>query len=104
MDREQVRLGMWLLNNNPNLANDLGVSLRAARSNDNSGSYNPMSRIMTLFKERGQETLIAHEILHHAERMMPEDIQAGIRAEWVMASGQCSSVSALTLLLTRRRD
>jgi len=83
MNREQVRLGMWLLNNNPNLANDLGISLRAARSNDASGNYNPMSRIMTLFKGRGQDTLIAHEILHHAERMMPEDIQAGIRAEWL---------------------
>lgn len=83
MGREQVRLGMWLLNNNPNLANDLGLSLKTAKADDASGNYNPMSRIMTLFKERGQDTLIAHEILHHAERMMPREVQDGIRAEWL---------------------
>ena len=83
MNREQVRLGMWLLNSNPNLANDLGISLRATKSDAASGNYNPMSRIMSLFKGRGQDTLIAHEILHHSERMMPREVQDGIRAEWL---------------------
>lgn len=82
---EGRRLAEWLLDKNPNLANDLGISFRQAGSTGvagEAGGYSPLSRIVTIIKGRANDETAAHEILHHAERMMPEDVQAAINAAW----------------------
>lgn len=79
---EQHALVKWLLDQNPALANDLALSFRSG-GGDAAGSYNPAMRLATFFKGRGDPMTTAHEILHHAERMMPQDIRLGVRQEWI---------------------
>lgn len=88
LDNETVELALWLLDRNPALADDLAVSIRKAGENHDGstvGTYNPVSRTMRLFKGLISEDTAAHELLHHTERMMPEDMQAAIRREWAAA-------------------
>jgi len=74
----------WFLRKNPSLADDLGISIKAQGENVGvSGTYADLSRIITLFKGSGNPTTAVHEILHHTERMMPEDIQSAIRESWL---------------------
>lgn len=82
---EGRRLAEWLLDKNPNLANDLGVSFSKTSTSGTAGAaggYNPIERIVTIIKGRSNDETAAHEILHHSERMMPEEVQAGIQAAW----------------------
>ncbi|MEY4373511.1 MAG: Erwinia phage PEp14, partial [Actinomycetota bacterium] len=46
------------------------------------GEYSPAGRIITLFKEGGNELTAVHEVLHHTERMLPDALQAAVRKEW----------------------
>jgi hypothetical protein len=72
----------WFMGQNPDLVNDLGISVRAPKEGGVGGFYSQLSRIMTLIKGgQGNETIV-HEILHHLERMMPADIQNAIRKAW----------------------
>ena len=82
---EAVRLATWLIDKNPAVVNDLGISLRGSSSSGvagEAGSYNPVTRIVTLIRSRARDETVAHEILHHAERMMPDDVRAGIVKAW----------------------
>lgn len=82
---EGHRLAAWLLDKNPALAEDMALSFRKAGGDDKggmAGGYNPVERIVTIIKGRSNDETAAHEILHHAERMMPDDVQAGINAAW----------------------
>ena len=82
---EGHRLATWLLDKNPALAEDLALSFRKAGGDDKggqAGGYSPLERIVTIIKGRSNDETAPHEILHHAERMMPEDVQAGIQAAW----------------------
>ena len=82
---EGRRLAEWLLDKNPSLANDLGISFKQAGTRGvagEAGGYSTLGRIITIIKGRANDETAAHEILHHAERMMPEDVQAGINAAW----------------------
>lgn len=82
----QVEMARFLLRENPNLAEGLGISIRGAKEQEDIGGiYNPFNRVMTLIKDRGNESVAVHEILHHAERMMPKDVQEGIKVEWSKA-------------------
>ena len=74
----------WFLRKNPDLVDDLGISIKAPGENVGvSGTYADLSRIITLFKGSGNPTTAVHEILHHTERMMPQDIQDAIRESWL---------------------
>ena len=76
-----VDLAVWFLNKNPSLANDLAISVRKPGENTPSGFYDSMQRLMRVFKGSGDLTAI-HEMMHHMERMMPENVQDAIRGEW----------------------
>lgn len=82
LDRRQVSLALWLLRQNPAIADDLAISIKSKFTEGTAGQYNPFSRIVTLVTGRGDETTAAHEILHHAERLMPPSVQQGIRDAW----------------------
>lgn len=81
---EQTNLALWLLDRAPQVANDLGISIRQQPQNDqgSAGFYNPAARIATLFSDQANPNTGAHEILHHTERMMPAPVRAGIRKAW----------------------
>ncbi len=80
---EQVGLAKWLLEKNPAIGEDLAISLRTSKADGVGGMYNPIGRLAVLFKNGGDELTAAHEILHHTERMMPDDVQREIRKAWL---------------------
>lgn len=80
-----VDFALWLLDKNPNLANGLAISLPAGGANNPSGSYKSLLRLMTLYKNNTNTGTAVHEIMHHAERMMPREMQKGIVGEWQRA-------------------
>ena len=77
----------WFINKNPKLVEDLGISIRSsersAAGNMAAGYYNELGKIMTLINGTDSSTTSVHEILHHLEKMMPEDIQQAIRKAWL---------------------
>jgi len=79
---EGAQLATWFLSKNPNLANDLAISIQKPGDNTPSGNYLPSNRLVTLFKESPEDETAVHEILHHTERMMPQNVQIGIRKAW----------------------
>jgi hypothetical protein len=80
---EAVDLAEWFIGQNPDLVDDLGISIKAKGPSGAGGFYNPLARVITLIKERGSDLTTVHEILHHLERMMPAKIQAAIRKAWL---------------------
>lgn len=83
LDQEAVDFATWFIGKNPNVADDIAISIKKAGENTPSATYNSMSRLVTLFKDSGNSESAVHEILHHAERMMPEKVQIGIRKLWL---------------------
>lgn len=82
---EAADLAEWFIQRNPALVDDLGISVRQGTDRVTAGSYNPTARIMTLIKETGSTATGVHEIMHHLERMLPGDVQTGIRTSWLKA-------------------
>jgi hypothetical protein len=83
LDPESADFMIWALNANPNLADGLAISLRKSGPGSPAGEYDPITRVMTLFKYAASDTTPVHELLHHTERMMPADIQDAIRTTWL---------------------
>jgi len=81
--RYEADFAQWLLEQNPQLANDLGYSISGKEGGNARGEYSPFERIMYLFSANldGGGTAV-HEILHHTEAMMPREVQAAILREW----------------------
>jgi hypothetical protein len=73
----------WVIQQNPKLLDNLTLELAPSKEGESrSGKYNMLQRVATLFRGRAVDTTAVHELLHHMERMMPEDVQAAIRDEW----------------------
>jgi hypothetical protein len=83
LDQQAVDFATWFIGKNPNVADDIAISIKKAGENTPSATYNSMSRLITLFKDSGNSESAVHEILHHSERMMPEKVQIGIRKLWL---------------------
>jgi hypothetical protein len=77
---EIIDFTLWLIDKNPALANDLGLSIRNSTRADgnNDGNYSPGERLITIFRDARNIDTGVHELLHHTERMLPDAIQAGI--------------------------
>jgi hypothetical protein len=76
----------WLIDQNPAIAEDLAISIRRAPEGSSAAAnYSPAARLVSIFKGASDGDSTNHEILHHTERMMPEEVQAGIFAEWQKA-------------------
>jgi hypothetical protein len=80
---EAANLVRWLLEQNPAIADELALSLRLGGTDSPAGQYVPASRIATIFTSRANDGTAAHEVLHHAERLMPDNVRGGIRAAWM---------------------
>lgn len=85
LDKEGGALALWALDKNPNLARGLRVEVGTPTNAQAKGSYNSASQIVKLFKGQTNPQTVIHEILHHAERLMPEQVQQGIRRAWERA-------------------
>ena len=84
VSEELVAFTTWLLDQNPALAADLGLSIREGGENAPAGLYNPAGRIISLFAGANNGTAV-HEILHHSERMMPQAVRDGIQKAYTTA-------------------
>lgn len=81
--KEEADLTQWLLENNPQFANELGIGTSGKIEGRAAGTYNPVSKVITLFTNKNLSgTVAAHEILHHTETMMPESVQDGVIKAW----------------------
>ena len=85
--RHEAEFAKWLLDQNPNIANDLGYSITSKDGESARGDYNPMSQVMRLFSNNLDDDggTAVHEILHHTERMMPQAVQEGVLRAWQRA-------------------
>lgn len=83
ISREAAELAKWFVDQNPDLLEDMALSVRQGKPDSHSaGQYDQVRRLVTLFSGKGNEHTLIHEILHHAERMMPPALQKAIRTEW----------------------
>jgi hypothetical protein len=92
LDATMVDMALWMIDQNPEIATDLGISISGADTYA-SGNYNPVSRIMRLFSQSANVETGVHEILHHTERMMSEAVQAGIEQAWSRAMWKAINVA-----------
>lgn len=83
LSAEQVNLALWLIDQAPQVATDLGISIKDGNNAEANGQYEVFARVVKIFASRANDNTATHEILHHTERMMPAAVQAGIRAEWL---------------------
>lgn len=79
--REQLDLAEWFLKGNEHLFDSLAISVRTPTL-QRSGEYNPLARLMVLMKGTARTDTAVHEMLHHLERLMPQEFQSAIRKEW----------------------
>lgn len=94
LSEEAVDLAEWFIQNNPQLVDDLGISIVTSKREGVGGSYNTFARIMILMKEAGNDQTPVHEILHHLERMMPPEMRSAIRKEWAKQLTQAKEKAA----------
>jgi hypothetical protein len=85
LEPETVAFAFWALDQNPALATNLAISIQTPKSDGTAGQYNPTAELMRLFKGADARETAVHELLHHAERMMPKAMQEGIRQAWAQA-------------------
>lgn len=83
IDHKTATLAQWVLDKNPSLAKDLGLTA-GELPNGVAGRYDPIERVIHLADSNGSEpiTTAVHEVLHHTERMLPENLRDGIRNEY----------------------
>jgi hypothetical protein len=79
---EMVDMAEWFINQNPDLVQDLAVSIRSNNRDGVAGGYLPLSKLAKIFKYSPNDMTAVHEMLHHMERMLPTDVQDAIRKAW----------------------
>jgi hypothetical protein len=87
---EAVDFAEWFIQKNPQLVDDLGISIRSPKEDGVSGQYFDYGRLMVLMKRSSKDNTAVHEILHHLERMMPPDMQNAIRKAWSKEFGKAT--------------
>lgn len=95
--KEMADMAIWFLTKNPKLAGNLAISIaeptaaNRAIAQGADGIYTSTEELINLFlvrdpktgKFRAMDSITAvHEILHHLERMLPENLRQLIRNEW----------------------
>ena len=78
-------LAIDLLRTNPSIFEDLAISITKKKGSDESGIqgwYRAADALVKIFKGGIDETTAVHEILHHTERFLPNEIRDKIIKEW----------------------
>jgi hypothetical protein len=80
---EVADFATWLLDRAPHLAKGLKIKIGGEHAlGAVSGAYNALRKTVSLFNKHANVDTATHEILHHTERMMPNDVRTGIRQAW----------------------
>lgn len=81
--RDAIDFALWLLNNNPNVANRVGVII-GDLGGKASGRYLPEQNIVAIASDEAGygKSIIVHELMHHSERMLPPAVQYRMRLEY----------------------
>lgn len=74
ISQKAADIAIWALNRNPQLADDLGISI----SSRGGSRYDRVERVIHLMTTGMRDNTPIHEVLHHTERMMPPGVQKGI--------------------------
>jgi hypothetical protein len=83
ISEEEANFAEWFILRNENLLGDLGIAVRKpSEKSSSSGFYDVLPRVMYLIKGRTNDDTTVHEIMHHLERMMPQDIRMAIKRAW----------------------
>jgi len=83
LSAEEVAFAEWFILRNEWLLGDLGISVnKPSEEGRSSGFYKVLSRVMYLVKGHTNDDTTVHEIMHHLERMMPQDIRMAIKRAW----------------------
>ena len=83
ISQENADLAIDLLRRRPDLFQDLAISITKKGEEENvEGFYNAGQQLVKLFKNPGDETTSVHELLHHTERFLPNEIRDNIIKEW----------------------
>jgi regulator of replication initiation timing len=83
LSAEEVAFAEWFILRNENLLGDLGIAVqKPSEKNGSSGFYNVLTRVMYLIKGHTNDDTVVHEIMHHLERMLPQDIRMAIKRAW----------------------
>jgi len=77
-----AEFALWLLNKNPLVASDLGISIVTNDYKGMAGTYSPFNRLVRIIKSGNDPYVIVHEIMHHTERMLSDEAQVAIYKEW----------------------
>ena len=85
LTKDAVDFAEWFILKNPKLVDDLAVSIESTNEIGLGGTYQVIERLMTLIKNGQSDYAIVHEMLHHLERMMPEDVRSAITKSWFKA-------------------
>lgn len=81
MTQEAADFATWVLENNPNVAKFASLFVSNYTGQGYAGQYSPIDRLIEVVSGAPTGTTV-HEVLHHAERLMPEAAQAGISRLW----------------------
>lgn len=85
LPEESLELAEWFIKQNPALVDDLAISIRSPKEGEDNiaGQYVQFRRLMRLIAGSTKKDTVIHEIMHHLERMMPENVQSAIRELWL---------------------
>ena len=82
MSPEHADFAKWVLKGNPNVAKYVQLFISQNVGQSYAGQYDPMSRLIEVVSSAVSRDVAVHEILHHAERLMPASAQRGIYDLW----------------------
>lgn len=85
LDEYGVAMADWFIRQKVSLFDDLGISIRQPKEDGGSGFYDVARRVVNLFKGSNNTDTAVHELLHHLERMMPDQVQNAIRKAWLQS-------------------
>jgi hypothetical protein len=81
MTQDHADFATWVLENNPNLTRYVSLFVSNYNGQGYAGQYTPLERLIEIVAGAPSATTV-HEVLHHAERLMPESAQDAIYDLW----------------------
>jgi len=78
-------LAIDLIRKNPSIFEDVAISItqkKAGTEGDVQGWYRAADALVKIFKGGKDETTAVHELLHHTERFLPNEVRDKIIKEW----------------------
>jgi hypothetical protein len=94
IQEDALKFAQWLIEKNPDMVENLGISVRNSNESGIAGQYDGHNRVVRLFKGTSNPDTAVHEILHHTERMLPKVARDGIIDSWARALAKAHETAA----------